>query len=154
MLTGTRLSDAIAGTFDVLGDAITDEGLTGPERRALYEDVALIQEQEGDSMVDAAHLLVLRIGGIQNLRSYVDCLMVPINKADSETRHAEAQHTEAAVIFNCRKIYEDTFDDAVDDATQAVIGIFDFLDLPVNDELSDLMVRVNDALTQLFEEYK
>jgi hypothetical protein len=49
---------------------------------------------------------------------------------------------------------EDRFDETVDDATHSVMTHFDWLDLPDGDELSDLMVRVNDALTALFQEYK
>lgn len=49
---------------------------------------------------------------------------------------------------------EDAFDEGVDAATQRVIEEFDFLGLPEGESLSDLMVRVNDTLTQLFAEFK
>jgi hypothetical protein len=60
------------------------------------------------------------------------------------------------VIDEAREILgrEDRFDEAVDDATHAVIGHFEYLGLPDGEQLSDLMVRVNDALTALFSEWK
>lgn len=44
--------------------------------------------------------------------------------------------------------YDDRFDEAVDDATHAVIAAFEkHLKLPEGEALSDLMVEINDALT-------
>ena len=49
---------------------------------------------------------------------------------------------------------EDQFDTAVDDATHAVIAEFEWMDLPEGDQLSDLMVRINDAITAIMQDYK
>ena len=52
---------------------------------------------------------------------------------------------------------EDAFDAAVDESTQLVIDVFfgtNSVKLPEDTGLSDLMVRINDSLTQLFAEYK
>jgi hypothetical protein len=49
---------------------------------------------------------------------------------------------------------EDHFDDSVDSATHAVIAEFEWMGLPEGDQLSELMVRINDALTQLMQEWK
>jgi hypothetical protein len=78
------IAQAIDGTWMAFGDSIVEAELTGPERRALYADVARIHSQHADheaeagfasTMKEAAELLKLRIGGAQNLRSYVDTLM-------------------------------------------------------------------------------
>ena len=44
---------------------------------------------------------------------------------------------------------EHLFDEAIDDATHMVIEAFTWANLPEGDELSNLMVRINDALTNL-----
>lgn len=50
---------------------------------------------------------------------------------------------------------EDAYDEAVDEATHKTIEVFDdCLTLPDGNDLSELMFRVNDALTQIFAEYK
>lgn len=49
---------------------------------------------------------------------------------------------------------EDHFDEAVDNATHAVITEFEWMPLPEGDTLSDLMVRINDAITSLMQDYK
>ena len=52
------------------------------------------------------------------------------------------------------KTHENHFDDSVDDATHAVIAAFEWLGLPEDDELMDLMVEINDALTQIMAPWK
>jgi hypothetical protein len=79
-----RLSQAIEGTFLVFDRAIVEAELTGPERRALYQDVMLISSQEENTMREAAELLKLRIGGSVNLRNYVNCLMAGIARDERE----------------------------------------------------------------------
>ena len=49
---------------------------------------------------------------------------------------------------------DDHFDDSVDDATHAVITAFEWCGLPQGDQLSDLMVRINDAIAAIMQEYK
>jgi hypothetical protein len=51
---------------------------------------------------------------------------------------------------------DDEFDEAIDDATHAVIDVFERagLTLPERDDLSDLMVRINDFLTQEMGQYR
>lgn len=49
---------------------------------------------------------------------------------------------------------EDRFDESVDNATHAVIAEFEWMGLPEGDQLSDLMVRVNDAITAVMQEWK
>lgn len=49
---------------------------------------------------------------------------------------------------------EDRFDSSVDDATHAVMACFDWMGLPEGDDLSDLMIRVNDALAVIMQAYK
>lgn len=50
---------------------------------------------------------------------------------------------------------EEVFDERVDDATHAVMEQFGRLNLPNDvEQNSELMIRVNDALTQIFQEYK
>ncbi len=49
-------------------------------------------------------------------------------------------------------ITEDTqqdFDDTIDDATHSVMTAFELWELPRGEERSDLMVDINDALTQI-----
>jgi hypothetical protein len=48
---------------------------------------------------------------------------------------------------------EARFDQAVDDATHSVIAAFAWMGLPEGDQLSDLMVRINDALTPIMREW-
>lgn len=47
---------------------------------------------------------------------------------------------------------EDQFDDAVDDATHAVISAFADFVLPEGDELSNLLYRINDAITPIMRD--
>lgn len=49
---------------------------------------------------------------------------------------------------------EDRFDESVDDATHAVITAFEWMGLPEGDQLSALMVRINDAITATMQEWK
>lgn len=49
---------------------------------------------------------------------------------------------------------EDRFDDSVDNATHAVMEHFNWLDLPDGVGMTNLMYRVNDALTAIFADYK
>lgn len=49
---------------------------------------------------------------------------------------------------------EDLFDECVDDATHAVIASFERFTLPEGDGLSDLMVRINDAISAIMQDYK
>ena len=49
---------------------------------------------------------------------------------------------------------EDRFDESVDEATQKVIDTFDWMTLPEGEELSQLMVTLNDTITQIFNGYK
>lgn len=49
---------------------------------------------------------------------------------------------------------DEMFDESVDEATHAVIARFDWMGLPEGGELFDLMVRINDALTQIMNDYK
>lgn len=58
-------------------------------------------------------------------------------------------------------IADDAFDEALDDATHAVFARFETLErlgfakLPENsDDRFDLMVRINDALTQIMGDYR
>jgi hypothetical protein len=70
---------SIEAAWMIFGDSIVEAVLDGSERRALYADIRLVQKQEEEnyrSMVEAARLLLDRIGGTKNLRSYVDTLMV------------------------------------------------------------------------------
>ncbi len=71
---------AVDGAWMTFGDSIVEAELTGPERRALYADVARVQSEREGTMKEAADLIELRIGGAQNLRSYVDSLMLGIEK--------------------------------------------------------------------------
>ncbi len=80
---------AVDGAWMVFGNAIVDAALTGPERKALYADVTLVQREHAlncappePTMKEAAELLKLRIGGAQNLRPYVDTLMAGIKRAN------------------------------------------------------------------------
>ena len=50
--------------------------------------------------------------------------------------------------------YDETWDDCLNEATHAVIGAFDGMGLPDGDQLSDLMTRINDALTQIMAAWK
>ncbi len=68
----------IDATWAVFQNAIIAAELTAPERTVLYADVALIRYTEKGTMKEAAELLELRIGGAQNLRSYVDCLITGV----------------------------------------------------------------------------
>lgn len=49
---------------------------------------------------------------------------------------------------------EDKFDESCDDATHAVIAEFEWMGLPEGDQLSELMVRINDAITAVMQEWK
>ena len=49
---------------------------------------------------------------------------------------------------------DDAFDEAVQNATMAVMDDFDYLGLPEGDQLSGLMIEVNDAISAIFEEWK
>ena len=75
---------AVDGAWMTFGDSIVEAELTGPERRALYADVARVQSEREGTMKEAADLLKLRIGGAQNLRSYVDTLMAGIKRENRE----------------------------------------------------------------------
>jgi hypothetical protein len=46
------------------------------------------------------------------------------------------------------------FDDAIDDATHAVLAAFGDFSLPSGDELSGLMVRLNDAIAAIMQDYR
>ena len=47
------------------------------------------------------------------------------------------------------------FDTSLDDATHAIITEFEWLGgLPENEELGELMVRINDALTAIMGAYR
>lgn len=50
---------------------------------------------------------------------------------------------------------EDAFDQSVDDATHAVMENFEWMGLPDHgmDQRSELMVRINDAITGIMREY-
>ena len=45
------------------------------------------------------------------------------------------------------------FDAAVDDATHAVIAEFEWIGLPEGDQLSDLMVSINDAIEAVMRDW-
>ncbi len=75
---------AVDGAWMVFGTEIVNSGLTKPERRALYADVALVQSEANGDFKEAAELLKLRIGGAQNLRNYVNTLMSGIVRANFE----------------------------------------------------------------------
>ncbi len=50
--------------------------------------------------------------------------------------------------------YNDVFDEAVDDATQAVIDAFaSHLKMPIGDDLSALLIEINDALTAIMSQH-
>lgn len=49
---------------------------------------------------------------------------------------------------------EDRFDESVDNATHAVIAEFEWMGLPEGDQLSALMVRINDLITAEMQEWK
>ena len=50
--------------------------------------------------------------------------------------------------------FEDRFDDSIDDATHAVITCFEWMGLPEASQLSDLMVEINQAITQTMAPWK
>jgi hypothetical protein len=68
----------------VFGDAIVEAELTGPERAALYDDILTVHDEMNGFVRDAAEVLKLRIGGSENLRSYVDCLVAGIQREADE----------------------------------------------------------------------
>lgn len=49
---------------------------------------------------------------------------------------------------------EDRFDESVDNATHAVIAEFEWMGLPEGDQLSRLMVEINDSITQIMQHWK
>ena len=49
---------------------------------------------------------------------------------------------------------EDRFDNAVDNATHAVILQFEWIDLPTGDARGQLMIELNDAISTIMKEYK
>jgi hypothetical protein len=48
---------------------------------------------------------------------------------------------------------EEVFDEMVDEATHAAIECFHPLGLPDGDQLSDLMVRLNDAIASVMRDW-
>jgi hypothetical protein len=49
---------------------------------------------------------------------------------------------------------EDNFDQSTDNATHAVVTEFEWCALPEGDQLSALMVRINDAITAIMQDFK
>ena len=47
----------------------------------------------------------------------------------------------------------DRFDEAVDNATQAIIEEFEWLGLPEGEQLEGLMVNINNAIAQVMREW-
>jgi len=87
-MTPEEHSQAIEAAFMVFLNSIVEAKLTGPERQALYKDVALVKSESeskglirSGTMLEAAEVLLERIGGAQNLRPYVDSLMAGTERA-------------------------------------------------------------------------
>jgi len=47
----------------------------------------------------------------------------------------------------------DCFDESVDGATHEVIAAFEWIGLPEGEQLSDLMVQINDAIAPIMREW-
>jgi hypothetical protein len=100
-MDGIKLSRAIEAAFLTFEGAIVEAELTGPERLALYGDIELVQSQENNgTLVDAAKLLKLRIGGAVNLRSYVNTLMAGIVRANFEATEETELEAGADYVLN------------------------------------------------------
>ncbi len=48
---------------------------------------------------------------------------------------------------------EDHFDESTDNATHAVIAEFEWIGMPDGDQLSDIMVEINNAITDILARY-